>query len=173
MSRLVGYPFADTFTFSRPVEAPVRDGRGNLATAAVDAPRFDHDEAGVRAGLLVSYLDTAGQADRCAVIAGDWEVEGDATVLHEYAAADGTIVRRAFYTRSVRAMVNAVLMADCHHRIIGAVPGLLKNRDGFVRYRERQWALSAFLGTGVDGEQLGDGSGSGGGDVEDRGLVEA
>lgn len=172
MSKLVGYPFNDTFDFARPVEAAVRGSDGELATAAIDAPRFDHDLAGIRLGMLVGPGETLGQPDRCAVVAGDWEILGEATVLHEYAMADGTIVRRAFYTRDVRAMCNAVLRVDCHHRIIGAVPGLLKNKDGLVRYRERSWKLAAKLGTGVEGEQLGDGSGemeSGG----DRGLVEA
>lgn len=171
MTRLVGYPFNDTFDFTRPVTAPVRGADGELAIAAIDAPRFDHDEDGVRTGLLVGFLDTLGQSDRCAVVAGDWEIEGAGTVLHEYADAADTIVRRAFYTDSVRAMVNAVLRVDGHHRIIGAVPGHLRNRGGFVRYRERDWDLAAKLGTGVEGEQLGDGSGEL--DGGDRGLVEA
>jgi hypothetical protein len=170
MGRLIGYPFNDTFGFSRAVAAPVRNAGGDLVTVAPDVPRFDHSEAGARIGLLVTPGETLGQVDRCAVVAGDWEVEGPATVLHEYADLDGTIVRRAFYTDSVRATVDVVLRVHCHHRIIGAVPGHLRNREGVVRYRERTWALGAKLGTGVADEQLGDGSGEG--EVGDRGLVE-
>jgi len=158
MPPLVGYPFAEAFDFTRPVAAAVRNQAGEVESAAIDEPRFDHDEAGNRLGLLVAAGETLSQGDRCAVIAGDWEVVGPATVLHEYADAEGAVQRRAYYTASVRKMVNSVLAIEGHHRIIGAVPGFLKNRAGEVLYRERLWELSLAIGTGVESEVLEDGS---------------
>lgn len=165
--RLEGFPFEQTFTFVRPIEAPYRNAQGVVVLATFDEPRIDHDLGGIRLGLLVDGGQTLGQADRCAVIVGDWEVVGPATVLHEFAKDDGTIVRRAFYTQQCRTMVNAVLRVKGHHRIIGAVPGFLRNAQGKVRYREREWLLPAGLGTGVEGQQLEDGT------PEHRLLVEA
>lgn len=158
MPDLVGYPFNLAFAFSRPVGAVVRDETGALGVAAVDQPRFDHDLDGNRLGLLIGPGRTFGQADRCAVIAGDWEIKGPATVLHEYAGDDDVVIRRAYYTAAVRAMVNSALGIAGHHRVIGAVAGYLKNRGGVVRFRERDWQLVEALGTGVEGEVLEDGS---------------
>lgn len=163
---LVGQPFANTFTFTRPIAAPVRNDAGDVVTAAIDAPRFDHDVDGNPKGLLVEMGEGLGQADRCRVVAGDWEFVGPGTVLHEY-EVDGTIVRSAAYSASVRATVNAVLATAAHHRIIAAVPGHLRNRGGYVRYREFDWALPGAIGTGVAANQVvGDGS------TADRALIE-
>lgn len=155
---LVGLPFGSTFTFRRARQAPVRNRSGQLVAAAVDEPRLDHDEGGNRLGLLVETGETLGQADRCAVVVGDWEVGGPATVLHEYAAPDGTIVRRAYYTTSPRLAMNALLRTQGHHRIIGAVPTFLRLEDGAVRYRERIWPLAGLLGIEGDGPTLSDGT---------------
>lgn len=170
MPRLVNAQFDEAFVFTRAIAGPVRGEDGVLDSAAPDVPRFDHDELGGRVGLLVAPGETLGQADRCAVIAGDWEINGAATVLHEYADEEGVIIRRAFYTRSVRATVNAVLRVAGHHRLIGAVPGFLRNEGAEVQYREREWKVDVRIGTGVADEVLGDGSGALAG--EDRALVE-
>lgn len=158
MPDLVGYPFDLAFQFTRPIAAAVRDDTGALGVVAANQPRFDHDVDGKRIGLLVGPGRTLSQGDRCAVIAGDWEIKGPATVLHEYAGEDGVIVRKAYYTAGVRAMVNSALTIAGHHRVIGAVPGYLKNRGGEVRFRERNWQLVEALGTGVADEALEDGS---------------
>jgi len=156
--RLVGLPFAQTFTLTRAVPAPVRAATGRLMTAEVNQPRIDHAPAGARLGLLIEAGETLGQADRCAVAAGDWEIEGRATVLHEYADLDGTVVRRAYYTREVRQTANACLRIEGHHRLIGALQGFLPNRNGQVLYRERSWAIAGFLDDGDGAALAGDGA---------------
>ena len=139
---LVGLSFAQTFTFSRADPAPVRDAAGMTVIAAPDVPRFDHDGAGLALGLLVEGGETVGQADRCLARAGDWEVAGEATVFHELVDGAGVLVRRALYSLSVRATVNALLASGGHHRSIGAVAGYLRNQGGFVRFRDLDWELS-------------------------------
>jgi hypothetical protein len=65
--------------------------------------------------------------------------------------------RRAYYTRSVRGAVNALLAIAGHHRAIGAVAGHLRNLGGYVRYREREWQLPGAIGDG-EGAALADGT---------------
>lgn len=162
----VGLPFANTFAFSRPVVATTRNAAGALVDVAANKVRFDHDVAGVRLGMLVEGQATLGQADSCSAIAGDWEVDGAATILHEFATLGGAITRRAYYSLNGRATANILLRAEGHHRRIGIVPGLLRNRNGMVTYRDQQWSLTGQLGTGIEGEVLEDGT------ADHRHLVE-
>lgn len=142
---LVGLSFAQTFAFARPRPAPVRGADGAVTIAAADIPRFDHDGAGARLGLLVDAGETLGQADRCRVLPGAWESAGFATVLHELLDPAGQLIRRALYSETPRAAVDALLSSAGHHRRIGAVPGYLRNLGGYVRYRELDWLLPAAI----------------------------
>ena len=97
---------------------------------------------GIRPDRPCASIETVGQADRCLARAGDWEVAGEATVFHELVDGAGVLVRRALYSLSVRATVNALLASGGHHRSIGAVAGYLRNQGGFVRFRDLDWELS-------------------------------
>jgi hypothetical protein len=147
---LVGLPFNQTFTFSRPGVAPVRGPDGALTIAAANTPRFDHSSEGEPLGLLVEPGDLMGQADRCRAIAGDWDNAAEATVLHEYLDPEGLLQRRAIYTIKVRATINALLSTVGHHRRVGAVPGYLKNAGGHVRFRDNDWQLPAAIATAAN-----------------------
>jgi hypothetical protein len=151
------------FDFARPTAAPYRDEDGAVATAPADAPRFDHDDAGTSIGLLVEPGDQLGQADRArlqsAAIAAI-----EATVLHEQRADDGSVTRRAWYSRNPQATIDACLGQAGRHLRIGAVPGFRPNLGGFVRFRGLDWQLTDLLGAG-DGRALGD--------VEGRALIGA
>lgn len=164
MSALVNRPFANVFNFSRSITAPYRNANGALITAPVDTPRFDHDEAGNRLGLLIARGPARGQHDALSVVSGDWEIVGKATVMVEW-LEEGVIRRRALYTRSVRAEVNFCLMIMGHLRSIGAVPGYLPNVGavegqigGYVRFANKDWPLGLAFDAG-DSFVLGDGSG--------------
>lgn len=142
---LVKHSFADTFVFSRNRTAQYRDKAGALTTAAVDAPRFDHDVDGTPKGLLVEAGPENGQHDAIKSVAG-WDAGVDkAMVLHEYQFPDGTIRRAAFYTRNVKATVDACLNCAVHHREIIAFDGWKRNRGGFVRFNGHNW----FLGEAI------------------------
>jgi hypothetical protein len=141
----VDQPFADTFDFARARVAALRGPDGLPATAAIDAPRFDHDAEGSPRGLLVEGRPEFGAADRLTVKAGAWET-ARGTVLHEYEAPDGEVRRRAWYARTdPRAIVDACLGVKGRHRLVAYVPGHLKNRGGEVRWRDRLWALGAMI----------------------------
>jgi hypothetical protein len=145
MPALVGLPFAQTFSFSRPVPAPVRNPDGVVAVAAADVPRFDHHPDGKPRGLLVEGGGTLGQSDRCRALPGDWEVQGEATVFHEFEDAAGDVHRRAFFSTNARRSIDALLSSVARHRRIGAVAGYLRNHDGLVRYRDMEWRLPAAI----------------------------
>lgn len=161
MPALVNRSFAQSFDFARPVAASYRNASGAVINAAIDTPRFDHDEAGNRLGLLITRGPARGDHDALSVVPGDWEINGKATVMVEWAEGD-VIRRRALYSRSVRADVNSCLMIMGHLRMIGAVPGYLPNLGpefaGYVRYRNRDWPLGLALDGGA-GALLGDGAG--------------
>jgi hypothetical protein len=162
---LVGLHFDETFAFARPIAAEHRDAAGDLVEAAAGDPRFDYDEAGMALGLLIEGGPYFGAADRASVLAGDWEILGPATVFHDFAAAGGQPERRAYYSRSARATIDALLGEAGHHRRIGAIPGHLRNLGGFVRYRNETWHLPAAIGDS-DGALVSDG------DDADRPLIE-
>lgn len=157
MTALVNVAFAQAFDFARTIVAPYRNASGLLINAAIDAPRFDHDEAGNRRGLLIGRGPLRGQHDALSVVAGAWEIIGKATILFEW-AEDDLIRSRALYSRSVRADVNSCLKIAGHLRMIGAVPGYLPNLGGYVRYRNRDWPLGVALDAG-GGAVMGDGAG--------------
>lgn len=137
------------FDFSRPNVAPYRNGAGELVDAAIDAPRFDHDDAGASTGLIVEPGAMLGQADRARLQPGAIGAT-KATVLHAWSGADGEIVRRAWYTIDPQATIDACLGQAAHHLSIGAVPGYRPNLGGFVRYRGLNWQLTDLLGAGGD-----------------------
>lgn len=142
------------FDFTRPNIAPYRDAGGAIVDAAIDTPRFDHDAAGAPIGLLVEPGAQLGQADRARLQSAAIGAT-DSTVLHEWRAADGTLERRAWYSRDPQATIDACLGQAAHHVRIGAVPGFRPNLGGFVRYRGLDWQLTGLVGTG-DGAALGD-----------------
>lgn len=143
------------FDFTRPNAAPYRDAGGALVEAAIDAPRFDHDATGAPIGLLVETGAELGQADRVRLQPAAIGAT-EATVLHEWRAVDGTLQRRAWYSRDPQATVDACLGQASHHVRIGVVPGFRPNLGGWCRYRGADWQLTDLLGTGIDGEALAD-----------------
>ncbi|QUM72192.1 hypothetical protein [Sphingopyxis granuli] len=145
------------FDFARPTIAPYRNAAGAIVDAAVDVPRFDHDDAGRPAGLLVEPGEQLGQADR-ARLQVDAIGATVATVLHAWRADDGSVVRRAWYTKNPQATIDACLGQAAHHLQIGAVPGYRPNLGGFVRFRGADWQLTELLGAG-GGRALGDDDG--------------
>ncbi|MBI0530083.1 hypothetical protein [Sphingomonas sp. TX0522] len=155
--------FADTFTFARPNAAPYRAANGRLATAAAGVARFDHLSDGTPMGLIVEAGAEMGQHDAVRLAAGVVPVPigKPATVLHEIATADGDVSRRAHYTLTSVATVNACLAQIGLHRIVAVVAGFLPIRSGTVAYRRRRWTPPAIVvladGTPValrDGLQL-------------------
>lgn len=145
------------FDFTRPGAAPYRNAAGVIVDAPADTPRFDHDAGGAPVGLIVEPGEELGQADR-ARLQVDAIGATKATVLHARREADGSIVRRAWYTRDPQATINACLAQVGHHLSVGAVPGFRPNLGGHVRYRGRDWQLTDLIGTGT-GAAVGDDDG--------------
>ncbi len=170
MARLVGLPFANSFSFGRPSSAPARDASSALIDVAPDEARFDHDENGARLGLLVELGAMLGQADRLVTVDNGWADGIDTgTVLVEWADASGAVLRRASYTRQLKATADAALLTIGHLRLVAAVAGFIPRQaraDGslYVRYADRSWELGAALVDG-DGVALAD--------SEDRLLIES
>lgn len=163
MPVLVGNSFAATFVFGRPNAAERRMANGETTLVAANLPRFNHDPAGNRLGLLIEAGSAFGQQDQLTPITAEWAEPGDATVLMEWLGPDGTLYRRANYTKNPVAAVDAALSTIGHLRKIGAVPGFLANRAkpgqiGYVHYRSIDWILGSALLV-ADGVALGDGSG--------------
>lgn len=145
------------FDFSRPNVAAYRDATGAPAEAAIDEPRFDHDDNGVRAGLLVEPGEQLGQSDRVRLQLGAIGAT-EATVLHATVDENGAAVRRAWYTRDPQMTIDVCLGQSAHHVSIAAVPGFRPNLGGYIRYRGVDWALTRLVGTGT-GEAVGDDEG--------------
>ena len=161
---LVKRPFGETFAFSRPIAAPVRNAQGVALSAPADVARFDHDVDGTARGLLIESGPTTGQADILATVGG-WQGDGIGTVLHEFRTADragpggatiaGEVRRVALYSRKLKATADACLALAGHHRTIIAVDGFLRNRGGYVRYDGRNWQLGQFLAASLPRAQGG------------------
>lgn len=142
---LVDLSFAATFVFTRAREAAYVDSAGAVATAAVDTPRFDHTGEAEPRGLLIEGRPQTGAPDRLTVIDGDWAEPGG-TVLHEYETLAGETRRRAIYAPDdPRSAVDGCLNAKGRHRRIAYVPGYLRNRGGFVRWRDLFWTLGGVV----------------------------
>lgn len=151
------------FTFARSEAADYRDDTGALVTAAVDAPRFDHDEAGVAKGLLVTSGVDLGGGDRLLLdplmLPVDLISSGNAalmaaTVFHHFDGGTGDgAVRRAWYSRNAQATVNALMLQAGHHLELGVVTGfreaVLEAGVWFVRLRGQVWLLPQLLGAGA------------------------
>lgn len=135
------------FDFVRPTVAAFVDEDGAMAEAAIDAPRFDHLVDGTSIGLLIEPGDAFGQADR-ARLQLDAIGATVSTVFHARREVDGTIVRRAWYSRNPQATIDACLGQEGHHLSVGAVPGYRPNLGGFVRYRDIDWQLTDLIGAG-------------------------
>jgi len=151
------------FAFGRSEVAAYRDATGALATAAVDAPRFDHDAARASRGLLVSAGFDFGGGDRvvvepeilpAALFDFTTPTASDATVFHWFAPAvdddaDWAPVRRAWYTRSAKLCADALMAQAGHHLAIGVVSGFRTNVLGRVRYRGYSWTVAGVLLAGA------------------------
>lgn len=150
------------FAFARSEPAPYRSFLGQLWTAPVDAPRFDHDAGGAPLGLLVESGSDLGLGDRLSldplilpaelVEAGDAGTR-EATIFHVFArevavGQDETVEHRAWYTRNAVAAVDALMRQPGHHRSIGVIAGFRENLGGFVRYRGQVWLLTGYLAAG-------------------------
>lgn len=176
MTILTSAQFDLAFTFARSEAAQHRNGAGALVTAAVDAPRFDHDIAGAPLGFLTGVGADLGGGDRVAIdplmlpaalLTGELPGDRDATVFHRFDTGSGE-QRRAWYSRDVTATIAALLHQAGHHLELGVVAGFRRNEDGrtaagFVRYRGEVWQLPELLG--VTGGVLAD--------LEDRPLIRA
>lgn len=145
------------FDFVRPTIADFIDASGETAEAPIDAPRFDHLVDGTPIGLLVEPGDAFGLADR-ARLQLDAIGATATTVFHARREADGSTIRRAWYSRNPQATIDACLGQEGHHLSIGVVPGYRPNLGGFVRYRDIDWQLTDLLGAG-EGAALGDDDG--------------
>ena len=152
--------FAIAFDFSRSEAAAYVNAAGANVTAAIDAPRFDHDPGGVELGLLVTAGSDFGAQDRVTIDPAMLPVElltgaGEAaTVFHWFDGGSGP-QRRAFYSRAAQATIDALLAQAGHHLAIGAVPGFRPNKGGFVRYRGEAWQLPGIVtssGAGLLGQ---------------------
>jgi hypothetical protein len=141
---LIKRPFAETFTFARPNAAQHRNAAGAVVTAAINAPRFDHEADGTAKGLLIEPGSDMGQHDALETVAG-WDASvAKAMVLHEYDVG-GEIVRSAFYTNNPKAMADACLKIVGHHRELIVLDGWKRNRGGYVRFDGRNWYLGGAL----------------------------
>ena len=149
--------FADlgiAFDFSRPVPAPFVNAAGVIEEAPPGWPRRNFDESGSPIGLIVEAGSYLGAADRLVLdplMLPDDSVGEEATVLHTL-AIDGAIVRRAWYTRDAKAMLDSLLLGEGQHVLIGVLAGHRPNRGGYVRYRGQSWDLPDLLR--IDGKRL-------------------
>lgn len=142
---LVDQPFADTFSFARLRIAAYVDAAGDAASAAKNAPRFDHDVDGAPRGLLIEGRPDHWRPDRLQVEDGDWAVPGG-TVLHIFETPQGETRQTAWYAQTdPKGAVDACLGAKGRHQLIAYVPGYLRNRGGYVRWRRRTFDLGGIL----------------------------
>lgn len=142
---LVDQPFADTFSFVRGWTASYLDQAGEAAVAAANVPRFDHDASGAPRGLLLEGSPERWHPDRLQVEDGDWAVAGG-TVLHIFETPAGETRQNAWYAKAdPKSAVDACLSAKGRHQLIAYVPGYLRNRGGYVRWRRRDYALGGIL----------------------------
>ncbi|VWX62572.1 hypothetical protein [Sphingorhabdus sp. 109] len=145
--------FAVAFTFARPLAAAYRDANGDSQSAAIDTPRFDHDSDGNPLGLLVEGGPYLGQADRTLIdplMLPENIVGEEVTILHSMTDIDGTIIRRAWYSRDAIAMINGLLAIAGRHAEIGLIAGFRENKGepdetGYVRYRGQSWHLVPLI----------------------------
>lgn len=165
MAVLTRADFDVAFSFGRSQTSTVRDESGNWVSLAADVPAFDHDADGAALGLLIGEGDDVGQQDRASLIAlmlpaalvsGDTPAERDATVFHRFDAGGGE-QRRAWYSRSAVATIDALLGQRGHHKEIGVVAGLRPNEGGIIHYRGEVWLLPELIaaGGGVLADALG------------------
>lgn len=154
---LTSADFAAWFDFTRPTQLPYLDATGAAQLADPDVPRFDHDDMGAPLGLLVERGAVPGQSDRAVLQAGVLasSVNTDCTVLHARTLDDGSVERRAWYSRDPAMTINAMMLFAGHHCSIGVIPGYRENKGGYVRYRGFSWMLPGFIATG-DGPVLAD-----------------
>jgi hypothetical protein len=158
--------FATAFLFSRSEAAAYTDAAGAAQSAAIDTPRFDHDEDGTPRGLLVTAGTDIGRQDRVAIDAAALP-EGmldatllsdrDATVFHTFVplGADAWVPeRRAWYTRNAKATIDGLLAQAGHHLEIGVIPGLRANLGGYCRLRGQVWLLPPGLAADSSGAAL-------------------
>jgi hypothetical protein len=147
--RSAHFPF--WFDFTRLTAQPYRDASGAVQSAPAGTPRFDHLADGTPRGLLVTFGAALGAGDRAQLqedVLSD--AAGDAaTVLHAITLADGTIDRRAWYSRDARRTINGLVGIEAAHAIIAAMPGFLPNKGGFVRCRGLSWFLANAIGDGA------------------------
>lgn len=152
------------FDFARSEAATYRNAQGNLVTAPVNVPRFDHAGDGTPLGLLVGRGSDIGLRDRVAIdplilpaelVESEEPEERMATVFHCWLPEGETVERRdAWYTRNTAAAIDALMRQPGHHRTIGVVRGFAPQRAGEVRLRARSWRTAGYLaaGTGVLGD---------------------
>lgn len=149
--------FDIAFSFSRSAAAGYVGGNGFPAAAAIDAPRFDHDETGTARGLLITPGADIGEQDRAkidplmlpaALIEGPASSDRAATVFHAFVplGADPWVVeRRAWYSRNVQATLDRLLSQSGHHIALGVIAGFRSADAGVVRLRGQTWALAGIL----------------------------
>lgn len=150
--------FDAAFAFTRPLASEYRDANGDNQSAAIDVPRFDHDEEGNPLGLLIEGGPWLGQADSALIdpLMLPEDITGqEVTIFHMFAQTDGAIVRRAWYSRDAIAMINGLLAGAGRHVSIGLIAGYRENKGqpgetGYVRYRGQSWGLATLISAGGD-----------------------
>lgn len=112
--------FDQALNFSRACTADYVDASGATVTAAVDAPRFDHDPTTHDAlGLLVRKPPTIAAAEVATVRDGDWVVEGSFTILHQFISKSGVLSRAAYVSTDPRTAIDRLLgNAATHQRVV-------------------------------------------------------
>lgn len=155
MAELGPDDFALAFTFSRSAPAPYRDAAGVEQVAAVNVPRFDHDETGRPLGLKVSRGAELGQEDRprldplilpADLVESPDPAEREVTVFHHWLAEGAQAERRdAWYSRNAVAAIDALGRQAGNHLAFGVVRGFVPNRGGEARLRAQSWTLAGYL----------------------------
>ncbi|MEM8725389.1 MAG: hypothetical protein AAGE86_07695 [Pseudomonadota bacterium] len=168
MAVLKASQFAIAFAFARSEAAQQRNSLGQLVTAAVDAPRFDHSPDGDKRGLLTTAGSDIGTQDRVifdplmlpvTLTDSDDLREREATVFHAFRpdtglpdifdedqdTFDAGIERRAFYSRDAARTIDRLMNLQGHHLSIGVQAGFAENREGFARYRGALWQLPDLI----------------------------
>lgn len=154
------------FTFSRSEAAAYVDAAGGAQTAAIDVPRFDHDDVGTARGLLMTAGSDIGTQDRIALdplmlpeamVSGPLPSDREATVFHTFVplGADPWVIeRRAWYSRNAQATIDGLLAQSGHHLGIGVITGFRANLGGYCRLRGQVWTLPSGLAGNTAGAAL-------------------
>lgn len=144
--------FPLVFDYRRLLSAAYTSADGATAYADADIPRFDHFPDGSARGLIIERGQVLGLGDTVTLdpLMLPEDMAGlPVTVFHAKSLADGSIDRRAWYSRDGEKLIASLLSGEARHMQIGVVDGFRVNKGGFVRYRYQTWWLQTVLGDGA------------------------